>query len=312
MRISTIIPAYNCEPYLRRAVESLLATQYHDLEIVIVDDGSRDGTLGLAETLQREHPGVIRVLTHRGRRNCGVSATRNLGIQSSSGELIAFLDADDYVHPWRFQSAIELLETEPDVDGVHQLCELVFSDEESSSRWWPGQRLFGFAESVANDEILFSLLGGYCWATSAILFRRTLLSKSGMFDPRLKVCEDCHLWFRMACCGRIVSGDLSRPVSVYWRRTDSAYQPSPWGRVPMVRAMASFYRWMRCRNPLDARRPRVSRRITEYILTGVEEARGAGQSRLAWLLAGNGTVRFPPLRRQRRLYGNLVRMAIGR
>jgi len=312
MQISTIIPAFNCEKYLRRAVESLVSTQQPDHEVIIVDDGSSDGTLSLAKSLHQELDLEIRVLTHPGRMNRGVSASRNLGIEASRGELIAFLDADDYVHPWRFDSATALLRDNPHIDGVHQLCELVFSDELSSKRWWHGQHQFGFAEPIEETELLFQLLGGRCWATSAILFRKSLLTSTGLFDHRLRLSEDCHLWFRMACTGRIVSGDLQRPVSVYWRRSDSAYQPSPWTRLPMIRAMASFYRWMKRRDLKDPRLSQVARRITEYILAGVEAARIAGNRRLAWSLAGTGSTQFPPLRRERRLYGNLARMAIGR
>ena len=186
MKISTIIPAFNCEPYLRRAVESLLATNHPDLEVVIVDDGSRDGTLAVATALQSEHPSVVRVRAHADGRNHGVSVTRNLGIESSAGELIAFLDADDYVHPWRFESAAAILEAETNVSGVHQLSEMVFSDEESSKRWWGGgSTQFGYASPIPPDEILFMLLKGGCWATSAILFRRDLLRATGDFDSRL-------------------------------------------------------------------------------------------------------------------------------
>ena len=167
MKISTIIPAYNCEPYLRRAVESLLATEYPDLEIVIVDDGSRDKTLAVAESLQREHPQVVRVLTHPGGRNRGVSATRNLGIESSTGEWLSLLDADDYVYQHRFDSARAILSEQPDVDGVYQLCELVFADEQARQGWWAGQTIFGFTQAIPPERLIFELLRGYCWATSA-------------------------------------------------------------------------------------------------------------------------------------------------
>jgi len=311
MKISTIVPAFNCEPYLRRAVESLLATKYQDLQIVIVDDGSQDGTLALARTLQAESPAVVRVLTHPGGVNRGVSASRNLGMEASDGELIAFLDADDFVFPWRFESAVAQLAANDNIDGVHQLSEVVFSDGESSQQWWGGEyRLFGFTSPIPASEILDTLLKGCCWATSAILFRRRLLTTTGNFSQRLRTCEDCHLWFRMAACGQIVSGDLSRPVSVYFRRSDSAFQPSPRQRITMIQAMTSFYNWLQRRDSLKAQRPAVSTCIAKYILNGIVMARNAGDRRLAWHLASRGAMWFPQLLRYRELYGHVSHLAL--
>ncbi len=313
MKISVIVPAFNCQPYLRRAVESLMATQYENLEIVIVDDGSTDGTLAVARVLQTEHPTSVRVLSHPDGDNRGVSATRNRGIESSTGELIAFLDADDYVHPWRFESPVTILKADSRVSGVHQVSEMVFSDAESAKRWWGGgSTRFGYTDPIPPDETLFTLLRGGCWATSAVLIRRNLLDETGLFLPGLRTCEDCHLWFRMACCGRLVSGDTSRPVSVYYRRLDSAFQPSPRQRIAMVRAMASFYKWMRRRDPNDSRLSRVSSCIAEYILNGITIARVSGDRSLAWQLASHGALWFPPLLQHRRLYAHVSRLTLMR
>jgi glycosyltransferase involved in cell wall biosynthesis len=312
VKISTIIPAFNCEPYLRRAVESLRATNYPDLEIVIVDDGSQDGALALANQLQREHAGIVHVLTHPGGGNRGVSATRNLGIEASTGELIAFLDADDYVHPWRFDSAMEILSRQPEIDGVYQLCELVFADADAKAAWWEGQTVFGFDEGYPADRLIFELLRGRCWATSAIVFRRTLLAEVGSFEPTLAVAEDCHLWFRMAAAGKLVAGDLSRPVSAYWRHGSSAYQPSPSLRLNMIRAMTLFERWLSAARPNDGRRDAISHAIAEYILNGIANARTDGRQRLAWSLALQSVPMFPRLTSYRRWYGHLARMAAGR
>lgn len=311
MKISTIVPAFNSEPFLRRAVESLLATNYPDMEIVIVDDGSHDGTLALARQLQSESPGVVQVLTHPGGTNRGVSASRNLGLDASAGELIAFLDADDFVYPWRYESAAALLASDRSIDGVHQVSQVVFSDVESSQQWWGGgYTLFGFTSVVPASSILETLLTGCCWATSAILFRRRLLAVTGGFHESLRTCEDCHLWFRMAACGRLVSGELSRPVSAYYRRSNSAFQPSPRQRIAMVRAMTSFYHWLRSHDPSHSQLPIVSVCIAKYILNGIVMAREAGDRALAWQLASRGAVWFPQLLRYRELYGHVSHLAL--
>lgn len=312
-RISTIIPAYNCAPYLRRAVESLLATRQPDLEVVIVDDGSRDDTLQIARQLTEEHPNTVFLYYHPRHANLGVSATRNMGIQQSTGDYICFLDADDYVYPHRFDKAVSILHDQPHVDGVHELAELVFETPEASSQWFADQSgLFGFDKSIAAEDLLASLLGGFCWATSAILFRRKLLSKTGVFDTSFEIAEDCHLWFRMALSGTLVSGDLNRPVSVYWRRTSSAYRPGPYNRLHLIRAMTSFHSWARDHGATPERLEIIEHHIENYILTGLTNARDAKEHKLAWRIVSHAVRRFPGIAYQRSFRGHLARMAIGR
>ncbi len=312
MKISTIIPAYNCAAYLKRAVDSLLATQDPDLEIVIAEDGSKDDTLEVARRLQAERPEAVKVVTHPGGLNRGVSATRNLGIESSVGEWIALLDADDYVLPHRFLSAREILTGQPDIDGVYQLCALEFANEDDRKAWWEDSAVFGFDRPVPSEQLILELLRGKCWATSAIVFRRSLLARTGYFHTNLKVAEDCHLWFRMAVAGKLVAGDLSQPVSVYWRHGESAYQPAPELRIQMILAMTSFWNWLKANAPRTQQRADISRVITEYILSGMQSARNSGRRSLAWQVALESAWRYGPLMRQRRWYGQVARMALGR
>ncbi|MCA9046329.1 MAG: glycosyltransferase family 2 protein, partial [Planctomycetaceae bacterium] len=96
--VSCIIPVFNAAAWLERAIRSLLDCGLSDLEIVMVDDGSTDESLAEVHRLQNEHK-CIRVLQHPDKQNHGVSATRNLGIENSTGELICFLDGDDFVYP---------------------------------------------------------------------------------------------------------------------------------------------------------------------------------------------------------------------
>lgn len=90
--VSVVIPSYGCAAYLRQAIESARDQTHRPLEIIVVDDGSTDGSLGIA----REYEAPIRVVTQP---NCGVSVARNRGIDEARGEWIAFLDADDTWKP---------------------------------------------------------------------------------------------------------------------------------------------------------------------------------------------------------------------
>lgn len=311
-KISCVIPAFNCEQWLERAVDSVFATNYPELEVLIVDDGSSDKTLDVARRIQVGRPNEVRVLQHPQGQNRGVSASRNLGMLSSTGDWICLLDADDYVYPYRFESAVSVLNSSPDVDGVHQLAEVVFSDAQSQETWFRDQHYFGFDQNVSNGELLERLLNGKCWATSAILFRKSLLDRTGLFSEEFCIAEDCHLWFRMASVGKIVSGDLSKPVSAYWRRSDSAYQPSADSRLQMVRVMAGFLKWLRTASVSESVRRRATAAVQEYVLTGVTESRFSGQRWKAWKTAFTGATLVPSLVLNRRYCGQLARLAVGR
>jgi glycosyltransferase involved in cell wall biosynthesis len=311
-KISCIIPAYNCELWLKRAVDSVLATAYEPIEILVIDDGSSDNTLQVADQLATEYPQKVRVLQHSDRRNHGVSAARNLGLKHCTGEWICFLDADDYVYPHRFDSAVQILGSQSDVDGVHQLAEMVFPTEEASERWWKNSPYFGFEHPIAPNDLLSQLLKGQCWATSAIIFRKHLLERSGLFNEQLAIAEDCHLWFRMAAVGNLVSGDLTRPVSAYWRRLDSAYQPTASQRLPMIRSMASFLTWLNGAKTDPAINKTAKNAVCQYVLQGLTNARFEKENKLAWSIAVEGIRRIPSLSFDQAFLGQVARLMAGR
>lgn len=310
--VSCIIPAYNCELWLKRAVESVLATAYEPIEILVIDDGSSDNTLQIADQLATEYPQTVRVLQHSDRRNHGVSVARNLGLKNCTGEWICFLDADDYVYPHRFDSAVQILGSQPDIDGVHQLAEMVFPTQEASERWWKNSPYFGFEHTIAPNNLLSHLLKGQCWATSAIVFRKRLLERSGLFNEQLTIAEDCNLWFRMAAVGNLASGDLTRPVSAYWRRLDSAYQPTSSQRLPMIRSMASFLTWLNGAKTEQAISKTAKNAVRQYVLQGLTNARFEKEKTLAWSIAAEGIRRIPSLSLDQAFLGQVARLMAGR
>jgi glycosyltransferase involved in cell wall biosynthesis len=93
--VSVTIPFYNAERFLRATVESVLAQTYTNWELLLVDDGSDDGSTAIARSFAAKHPGRIVYLEHDGHRNLGVNSARNLGARYSRGSILAFLDSDD-------------------------------------------------------------------------------------------------------------------------------------------------------------------------------------------------------------------------
>ena len=120
-RVSVITIFFNAERFLAEAVESVLAQHYEDYEIILVDDGSSDGSSEVARGYA-EKSARVRYLEHPGHENRGMSASRNLGIDAARGYLIAFIDADDRWRPSKLTEQVDLLDRLPQVGLEQQRC----------------------------------------------------------------------------------------------------------------------------------------------------------------------------------------------
>jgi glycosyltransferase involved in cell wall biosynthesis len=113
--ISVVIPAFNCEQFVGSCIESVQSQSYSRWEIIVVDDGSSDSTPDLVSAYSAREP-RLRVLHHSGRRNRGVSASRNLAVKNARGTHLALLDADDEWLPEKLEMQIQALNSTPDID----------------------------------------------------------------------------------------------------------------------------------------------------------------------------------------------------
>lgn len=118
-KVSVCIPSYNHARFLPEAIESALGQTYPNVEVVVVDDGSADGSLEIAEAYAARHPGRVRVYTHPGRRNRGISATVNLGFEMATGDYYSGLPSDDVLYPDKVERQVEFLEARPEVGFVY-------------------------------------------------------------------------------------------------------------------------------------------------------------------------------------------------
>ena len=115
IRVSIVTPFLNAARFFEESVESVLAQTYQHWELLLVDDGSFDGSAEIAERYATAHPDRIRYLAHPSRTNQGASASRNLGARHARGEYLAYLDADDVYLPAKLQEQVPLLDAHPDV-----------------------------------------------------------------------------------------------------------------------------------------------------------------------------------------------------
>jgi len=180
--VSVIIPTYNRARVLNEAIDSVLAQDFHDFEIVVVDDGSNDNTPEILESYQQ-----IRVVRQD---HLGVSAARNAGIARAAGRLIAFLDSDDVWLAGKLSTQVAFFNTHPNA--------LVCQTEEiwikSGIRANPKKRHKKYSGMIFERCLELCIV-----SPSAVMMRRCLFDEIGWFDETLPVCEDYDLWLRVAC-----------------------------------------------------------------------------------------------------------------
>lgn len=173
-RISVIVPVYNGARFLAAALESVGAQHYRPAEVIVVDDGSTDDTAAVAKRY-----GGVRYLRQP---NLGAAAARNAGAAAATGELLAFLDADDLWLPEKLTRQVRYLEQHPDVDAVVTHQRLAIAPGAERPGWVPQEWL---------ERPQVGLV------PSALMVRRTAFEAVGGFDVRYRTGEDTD-WFARA------------------------------------------------------------------------------------------------------------------
>jgi glycosyltransferase involved in cell wall biosynthesis len=176
--VSTIIPVFNRAAMLREAVHSVLEQTWRPIEVVIVDDGSTDGTLAVAHKLRASYPDVIRLLSQV---NAGPGSARQAGLEAAQGEFIQFLDSDDLLLPEKF--ALQ-------VTGLRQDVEAGITYGKTYTREGGVRGLAPAQRSGEKHRTVFpALLTGRLWETSTPLYRRSALDRIGLW-PAKRQMED--------------------------------------------------------------------------------------------------------------------------
>lgn len=188
--VSVVIPAYNAERFLRRAVESILEQTIGPQEIIVVDDGSTDGTCDVARSFGDR-------LCCLRQDNAGVSAARNRGISAAEGEWIAFLDADDHWLSCHLERCWGVIQADPSLRWCCGAYKWVDGDGRErrarSGRW---RKLS--STRAASVKFFDACLAGAPIITSGMVLSREVLRTIGMFDRGLRLGEDRDLWYRIA------------------------------------------------------------------------------------------------------------------
>jgi glycosyltransferase involved in cell wall biosynthesis len=220
-KISVVIPCSNAERYIAAAIRSVLAQDWSDLEVIVVEGGSSDRS---AELVRDTFPAVT--LLRQTKR--GVADARNLGIRHSQGDWIAFLDADDIWLPGKLQAQWQTLST--------HTARMAYSAWQEWSSTEPSPSPEYVAELLRQSGDLDRWAGPSGWIypqllldcevwTSTVLAHRSLFEEIGFFDTTLRVGEDYDLWLRASRVTAILR--LPKPYALYRKHPASATTAVP-------------------------------------------------------------------------------------
>jgi glycosyltransferase involved in cell wall biosynthesis len=243
--ITCIVPVFNGERYLREALDSILAQTYRPLEILVVDDGSTDGSAALVAGYGHR----VRSLFQP---NAGQAAARNLGLGVARGALVAFLDQDDLWHPEKLDRQMARFAARPALDLCVTHARNFWSPELPDAPPW-----------LQDDPRFKQALPAY--AAGALLARRGIFESVGRFDVTLPVAEDTDWFLRAVELGAAI--DLLPDVLMYRRlhqanRTWHTAEPTSGDRaiwVQVIRASLERRRRLNPSTPPPLDYPRQSR-----------------------------------------------------
>jgi GT2 family glycosyltransferase len=195
--VSIIIPCYRQAHFLPSAVRSALAQSLQDVEVVVVDDGSPDAPVMQLGDLAQD-PRVLIVQ----QENRGLPMARNAGVCASHGEILNFLDADDWLAPEFCERLVPVLKSEEAPGFVYcDLCSVFENPDDASAA--QKEYSVGLSRRLTSGNILPSLLLGGYFTPHTVLVPRRVLDSVGLFDPELGGHADWDLWLRIVAAGHL-------------------------------------------------------------------------------------------------------------
>lgn len=238
-RISVVIPTHNRPQLLPRAVESAFAAGT-DVEVVVVDDASTDETAAVCKGLD----GIKYV---RVEHNQGVAGARNIGVLASAAEYIALLDDDDVRVAGSFDLQLARLRDEPGTALIYGQALIDSADRLNHDR---------YPQPCPSGDVFWQLLTQNFIPSGSVLFRRSCLDRTGLFDRSLPGVDDWDLWVRIAALYPVAA--LDRPVMTWRKPSPDSDQGSARAVEMVALSTRQFRRWLN--TPRAAAAPAVVRR----------------------------------------------------
>lgn len=217
-QVSVIIPVYNAEKFVVKAVESAVDLK-EVVEIILVEDASLDNSLEICQFLKKKYK-KVKLIQHPDTANHGEAASRNIGILTAKMDYVAFLDADDWYLPNRFLKDQEVFNKFYMADAVYSCTILEQEQDDFSKR---NGAKFDIREKIGYDasqkEFYKTVTQNRqdLHNTNSITIKRNFLNKEKLFDERLRLHTDSELWKRLMRRGNFFAGEINEPVAVIRR-----------------------------------------------------------------------------------------------
>ena len=210
--VSVVMACYNSERYLRQAIESVLAQTYANIELVIVDDCSSDSTVSIIKEYAATD-GRVKLIQHT-QRGGRPAITKNTGLQHVNGQFLCFLDHDDYYHPDKIATLLDLLQRHDDCFAAFHDVDVVDGEGRFIRRYLDGfvddaRKYLSEVESDVlicdRDFFVFQSVHYLAVSTLSIMIAVDRIPANSLqFDPRFKVCDDAFLWIGLSLEGKMV------------------------------------------------------------------------------------------------------------
>ena len=191
--VSIVIPVYNGSNYMREAIDSALAQTYQNIEVIVINDGSKDD--GATDAIARSYGDRIRYYP---KENGGVSSALNMGIQKMRGEYFSWLSHDDAYEPDKIEKQVEALRNADRPERTVVCCAYLHMDANSKPLSGMNPRTpFRQGRAYTSDEVLTQLLKKATFNGCCLLIPRGAFEECGLFDEQIRFCQDALMWYRI-------------------------------------------------------------------------------------------------------------------
>jgi glycosyltransferase involved in cell wall biosynthesis len=276
-KVSVCIPVYN-RPEVRETIESVLSQTYRDFEVIVLDDGSSDGSTWEVISSYGEPVRAFR------QDNAGIAGAKNACVAKARGMLIAFCDHDDLWLPNKLERQVVIFDEQPEVGFVYSKYSL-FSSDRGDLKIRPRKGPEG--------DIFQAMLSKIFVQTSTAMIRRAVWEAAGPFDPSYLLADDYDFFLRV---GRVTQAAFVKERLVRYRlHPDNTSRAERAPERYNEEILRIYHSWLPCGDLSQAERRIVSRRIGKYYFNLAQITRNLGKTERCWAMLANAR-QFDPFR----------------
>jgi glycosyltransferase involved in cell wall biosynthesis len=280
VNVSVVIPVYKAERFIRRAVESALDLE-EVREVVLVEDGSPDNSLGVCKELAKKNL-EVKLFTHPGGINLGAGASRNLCIDKATQDYVSFLDADDFFTDIRYKKEKEIFDLNPDCEAVYGAIGTKYFDERGAKAWekkgFNEDTLTTVSKPIRPEHLFEYLIGfknpsqynGYYSIIGYTVKRKALIRTKIRFDEKLKLHQDTLFLWQCAFALKNYTGEYRYPVAMRHVHENNRFIQSPDLHYSRQLMYSAFLNW--CAN--ENMRKELLRSVCDQYVYHMERSSG--------------------------------------